>query len=82
MPEPASSQLTVITDWLLRRKPELAEIPRDFDLIENRVLDSLALTEFLFLVEQETGRQYDPESLAVDDFRTLDNIEKRFLEPR
>ena len=74
--------LEAITQWLLQRKPELTHIPPDLDLIENRVLDSLSLVEFLFLLQQETGSSHDPESLEVDDFRTLHNIEKRFLTSR
>jgi acyl carrier protein len=74
--------LEIITQWLLQRKPELTHIPPDLDLIENRVLDSLSLMEFLFVLEQETGTSQDPESLEVDDFRTLRSIEKRFLASR
>lgn len=82
MPNDTGNALETITRWLLQRKPELTNIPPDLDLIENRVLDSLSLVEFLFLLEQETGTSHDPESLAVDDFRTLRNIEKRFLASR
>lgn len=79
MPNDPGNALEAITEWLLRRKPELTHIPPDLDLIENRVLDSLSLVEFLFLLEQETGTSHDAESLEVDDFRTLHNIEKRFI---
>ncbi len=82
MPNGTDKALKTITQWLLQRKPELTHIPSDLDLIENRVLDSLSLVEFLFLLEQETGISHDPESLRVDDFRTLRNIEKRFLASR
>lgn len=79
MPNGNGNALETITQWLLKRKPELAHVPPDLDLIENRVIDSLSLVEFLFLLEQETGTSHDPEILEVDDFRTLRNIEKRFL---
>ncbi len=82
VPNGTGNALETITQWLLQRKPELTHIPPDLDLIENRVLDSLSLVEFLFLLEQETGTSHDPESLEVDDFRTLRNIDKRFLASR
>ena len=82
MPNGTDKALETITQWLLQRKPGLTQIPPDLDLIENRVLDSLSLVEFLFLLEQETGISQDPGSLAVDDFRTLQSIEKRFLASR
>lgn len=73
--------LDVVTRWLIQRKPELTEIPPDLDLIRNRVLDSLALAEFLFVLQAATGQNIDPELLTVDDFRTLKSIEKKFLAP-
>jgi acyl carrier protein len=82
VPDDTGKALETVTQWLLQRRPELTHIPPDLDLIENRVLDSLSLMEFLFLLEQETGTSHDPESLEVDDFRTLRNIEKRFLATR
>jgi acyl carrier protein len=82
MPNDTDKALETITQWLLQRKPEVTHISPDLDLIENRVLDSLSLVEFLFVLEQETGTSHDPESLQVDDFRTLRNIEKRFLASR
>jgi acyl carrier protein len=43
----------------------------DADLIESGVLDSLALVELLFAIEQELGVEIPPDRLEVERFRTL-----------
>ena len=50
-------RLASIKDWLLSRKPELGDFDLDFDLIENRVIDSLSFLEFVFFLEELTGRE-------------------------
>jgi D-alanine--poly(phosphoribitol) ligase subunit 2 len=46
----------------------------DADLIEGGLLDSLALVELLFAIEQELGTQIPPEQLEVERFRTLERL--------
>lgn len=48
----------------------------DADLIEGGVLDSLALVELLFAIEQELGIEIPAERLEVERFRTLGSLEK------
>lgn len=57
------------------------ELPFDetTDLIENRIVDSLQFVEFILFVEEVTGERVDPETLSVDDFRTIEAIERRFF---
>jgi acyl carrier protein len=43
----------------------------DADLLEGGVLDSLALVELLFAIEQELGIVVPAERLEVERFRTL-----------
>ena len=71
--------------WLRERKPKLlseggALDDPDFDLIENRVVDSLIFLEFVFFLEELSGRQLDtgPEHMA--SFRTLRAIQKDILD--
>jgi acyl carrier protein len=52
----------------------------DYDLIENRVLDSLAFVEFILMVEEHSGREISIDSVSKEDFRTLDSIRKRFFD--
>ena len=68
-------------------QPKLAELTRifaevtgteppapDADLIEGGLLDSLALVELLFAIEQELATQIPPERLEVERFRTLERL--------
>jgi methoxymalonate biosynthesis acyl carrier protein len=44
------------------------------DLIESGVLDSLALVELLFALEQEFGVTIPLEELDIDSFRSVESI--------
>jgi hypothetical protein len=69
----------VIT-WLRSKHPDLAvEIARDTDLIESRLIASVSFLEFVALLEELSGEPIDVGSLSVDDFRTLDRINEKFL---
>lgn len=45
--------------------------PPDADLIESGVLDSLALVELLFAIEQDLGTVIPSDRLEIERFRTL-----------
>lgn len=69
----------VIT-WLRSKHPDLEmEIARDTDLIESRLIASVSFLEFVGLLEELSGEPIDVSSLRVDDFRTLDRIDEKFL---
>lgn len=73
-------RLASVKDWLLSRKPELSDLDEDFDLIENRVIDSLSFLEFLFFLEQLTGRELQATAETVGAFRSLHTIQKEILD--
>jgi acyl carrier protein len=52
------------------------------DLIEGGVLDSLALVELLFAIEQELGIEIPPDRLEVRRFRTLASLAELVAECR
>ena len=67
MTDPLIGQLaTVFADVTGSNPPD-----RDADLIEGGVLDSLALVELLFAIEQELGIVIPAERLEIERFRTL-----------
>ena len=76
---PAADAEARILEWLLARNPELQAIPDDMDLIENRVIDSLDFMEFVFLLEEVTGRSNLLDGVSVDAFRSLAAIRSTFL---
>ncbi|NLU66117.1 acyl carrier protein [Streptomyces sp. HNM0574] len=74
-----SEGLEQVKQWILKRHPERTDIAPDADLIENRLIDSLSFVEFVFLLEQLSGRTIDMDSLEVDEIRTLAAIEEQFF---
>lgn len=68
----------LVVEFLLARRPELGTIDPDFDLIENRVLDSLGFITFLYVLEKQTGKEIPLEQVSPEDFRTLRRIRESF----
>jgi acyl carrier protein len=67
MTDPLLGQLaTVFADVTGSNPPD-----PDADLLEGGVLDSLALVELLFAIEQELGIVVPAERLEIERFRTL-----------
>ncbi|MEU9865322.1 acyl carrier protein [Streptomyces sp. NPDC047971] len=71
--------LQQVKNWILERHPEREDIAPDLDLIENRLIDSLSFVEFVFLLEQESGRSIQMETLEVEEIRTLAAIGTHFF---
>ncbi|UYQ60610.1 4'-phosphopantetheinyl transferase superfamily protein [Streptomyces peucetius] len=74
-----SAGLQQVKDWILKRHQDREDIASDLDLIENRLIDSLSFVEFVFLLEQQSGRTIEMETLEVDAIRTLAAIEDNFF---
>lgn len=72
--------MAAVVEFLRERCPELDDIPATLDLIESRILDSLRFVEFLYLLEDATGREILLEDVSPEDFRTLTAIRARFFE--
>jgi len=72
-------EIATIVDWIRSRHPDLAAVDPEVDLIENRIIDSLAFAEFIILVERLAGRAVDVDAMDVDDFRTLARLDRAFF---
>jgi acyl carrier protein len=68
-----------VTAWILAKHPDRGSIDPAEDLIANRLVDSLSFMEFLFLIEQESGRSIDVDEIDLEQFRTLKAIEQTFF---
>lgn len=80
-PKNPGADMQQIADWIKAKNPTLArEIDPHEDLIEGRLIDSLDFLEFIYLLEELSGRSIDLQEVSVDDFRTLERISERFLE--
>lgn len=73
-------RLVSVKQWLLSRKPELTDLDLGFDLIENRVIDSLSFLEFVLFLEELTGRELQVTAETVNAFRSLHTIQKEILD--
>lgn len=69
-----------VIDYLRAKRPDLEHIDPDFDLIENRVLDSLGFVDFLYLLEEQTGQEISLDTVSAEDFRTINRIKARFFD--
>ncbi|MUM18787.1 acyl carrier protein [Mycobacterium sp. CBMA271] len=69
-----------IEQWILKRKKELTDVDHDEDLIENRLIDSLAFVEFLLYLEELSGNEVPLDSIDVEDFRTINSIVAKYLQ--
>jgi phosphopantetheine--protein transferase-like protein len=76
---PMTDGLQQVKEWILKRHPERTDIAADEDLIENRLIDSLSFVEFVFLLEQLSGKSIEMETIEVEAIRTLDAIERNFF---
>ena len=52
----------------------------DADLVEEGVIDSLALIELLFAVERHFGIEIPPDRLEVERFRTIGRLAELVVE--
>jgi acyl carrier protein len=69
-----------IVAWIRSKNPDLeGEVLPDTDLIETRLIESLAFLEFVGLLEELSGEPIDVGSLSIEDVRTLNRIAERFL---
>lgn len=69
-----------IVSWIMERNPGLTEPPAPGDdLIERRLIDSLAFVDFLYFLEELAGTEIDMATINVDDFRSVAAICHRYV---
>jgi hypothetical protein len=68
-----------VRSWLLARNPDVEDIGLDDDIIDTRLIDSLAFPELLLLLEDLTGRELALTPDNVVSFRTLRGIRDKIL---
>jgi hypothetical protein len=68
-----------VRSWLIARKPGITEIGLDDDLIDSRVIDSLAFVEFLLFLEDLVGHDITLTEQNAVVFRTLRGINDHVL---
>ena len=77
-----TESLVTLRDWIATRHPDrlIADFDLDTDLIETRLVDSLDFAEFLFVLEDVSGKLIDLETVDLQTFRSLRTIQVHFLQ--
>lgn len=69
-----------LKQWLLRERPDVKEIDLDTDLIDSRILDSVTFINFVYFMEEFSGKRIPLASgAAASSFRTLRLIQENIL---
>lgn len=70
-----------VKKWLLRERPDIKEIDLDTDLIDTRILDSVTFINFVYFMEELSGKRISLASAsAANSLRTLRMIQTNILE--
>jgi len=73
-------EIDLLRNWILERRPKVRCVGDEDELIESRILDSFALLEFVFFVEEIFGREIVLDESVAKNFRTLASICRHFKE--
>ena len=68
-----------IKEWMLAKSPDIKDFDEEYDIIENRVIDSLHFMELIYLIESLSGQEIDISGVTVADFSTLSKIHNNFF---
>lgn len=68
-----------VRDWILGRHPDRTELAADVNIIENRLVDSLSFVELVYVIEDASGAEIDFDNIDIEDFQSLQTIEKAFF---
>lgn len=77
----ANERVDELKKWLMRERPDVKDLGLDTDLIDNRILDSVTFINFVYFMEEFTGKKIPLASgSAANSFRTLRMIREKFME--
>ena len=79
MPKTAEDAMAEVLRWVQAKSPSDQVVTLDTDLIDTRLIDSLTFVEFLFLLEQLSGRPVLSQQIQPEHFRTLRQIRQTFF---
>jgi hypothetical protein len=79
MDEKMTNSINALKNWLAIRNPQGGEIGFQQDLIDTKVVDSISFTEFVYYIEELSGREINIQQETLMAFRTLASISSRFF---
>lgn len=71
-------KINVLENWLVSQNGLYETIDYDMDIFSDRIIDSLHFVSLINLIEELTGMELDMEDLTLNDFKTLNIMQKKF----
>jgi acyl carrier protein len=75
----AEEILAELRRWIIAQNSAASTMDLDTDIVESRLVDSLAFINFLLLLEELRGAEIPEEQVDAERFRTLRTIQTNFL---
>ena len=72
-------KLEKIKNWIFLKRPNIENFNNDYDIIGNKVLNSLHFMEFIYLIEELSENEIDVSELNFTDFSTINKIKENFF---
>jgi acyl carrier protein len=69
-----------ILEELLFDQPH-AVLTNDDELLEKKIIDSMALVQLISFIEEQYGIEVDDEDLKLENFKTINHI-KKYIESK
>jgi acyl carrier protein len=70
---------TKLKHWISEKNPEINEIEWETDIIQQRILDSLQMVNFLLYIEELRGKEIDEEQIKPHNFKSIETIYDQFF---
>lgn len=64
---------------LMSKRPDITSLPLDYDLLENKVIDSLQFIEFVFFVQELSGQSIPLDEIDLQKFKNLNAIKDSYF---
>jgi acyl carrier protein len=74
------SNVDSLVSWLQGNGFDPEKHGPDYQLIENRIIDSMKFTELLLLLEHLLGRQIQMDEITLDKISTLNSLTANFFQ--
>ncbi|QCO00279.1 acyl carrier protein (plasmid) [Azospirillum argentinense] len=76
---PCIDPLDRLKAFIVSKNKKLTDIDPDFDIIENRLIDSLQFIEFVYLIQELSGRSIALDKIDLDHFKNLNTIRQEYF---
>lgn len=75
-------KLNRVKEWLLAKAPGRTDVELDVDVIETGLVNSVAFTEYVLVIEELCGAEIEINETIVEKVRTLRGVLENFFAPQ